>query len=303
MKKILSHIKLLFFFKLILLTFSSDITTRVMLNIYSGRNNPTIELTKSQMNELQTLVTENTFILGNSDRIFGYFGFYFPRLGLHLQGYPGAELYLLDLFKEQINEEQYEEILDIINLEYKEDLSKQVGFLSFDELRKRFISDPQCEKTPIRGPDHYPAFDPYSNANGCFIDRQSDNNCYNYATNVLTNTFAQPGRSKDIKVFPYTCEKIIAAAAEEADGLIYLGRTIGKKLSEGHYIASVIHPYDHHWIRMDEDRTWSHKGGANKIVNFDANGDTIVDPSIQRFGPWRGFCGYFHVVASKISIK
>jgi hypothetical protein len=303
MKAHLSLMKLLLLSILITLISSSNKTTTIMLSLYSGRENPTIELTDNQLNELEQLVSENTFTLGNSNRYFGYSGYLIPKLGLHLQGYPAAEMYLLNLLKDQIDEEQYQEILDIISIEYIESPSKPLKLsASFEQLEKTLKLDPQCDKTPMRGSDDvYPPFDPYTNHNGCYLDRQFDNNCYNYATNVLTNTFAQPGNSKGVDPKPYSCERVILAA--EADGLIYLGKSIDKKPAKGHYIASVIGRKDHHWIRMGDDRKWSHKGGCAKIVNHDANGDIIIDPSVQDFGMWNVFCGYFLVIPSQINIK
>jgi hypothetical protein len=303
MKAFLCLIKLLLLANLIMLISCSDKTTTVMLSIYSGRHNPAVELTENQLKELEQLVTENTFGLGNSNRFFGYSGYLIPKLGLHLQGYPAAEVYLLNLFKDQIDEEQYQQILDIISIEYIEKPSMPLKLsASFEQLERTLKLDPQCDKTPMRGSDDvYPPFDPYTNHNGCYLDRQFANNCYNYATNVLTNTFAQPGESQGKSLWTFTCDTVIKAA--ELDGLIYLGKTIDKKSTKGHYIASVICRQDHHWIRMGDDRKWSHKGGSTKIVNHDANGDIIIDPSVQDFGMWNQFCGYFLVIPSQINIK
>jgi len=73
---------------------------------------------------------------------------------------------------------------------------------AIDKLIKEFPRQPtpapgtrdQCSDTPIRGPDNATVYDPRTDCRGCFITRQTDNNCYAYGTDIVTNTFPQPGR-------------------------------------------------------------------------------------------------------------
>ncbi|CAF2632657.1 unnamed protein product [Rotaria sp. Silwood2] len=38
-----------------------------------------------------------------------------------------------------------------------------------------------CDRVPIKGPDSVPVFNPQTDNGGCFITKQSKNNCYAYA--------------------------------------------------------------------------------------------------------------------------
>lgn len=135
---------------------------------------------------------------------------------------------------------------------------------------------------------------------------QPNNNCYNYACNIATNSFAHPGRRHGKSPFGtngrLTPNSVITAA--KTDGLIELGR-VGMKLPEvlgvlrkkqkkggladGHLVALLISVADSkirwrgdfHWVRCDEPlgRIWSQKDGPDQVTNFDFSGKVIKDPS------------------------
>jgi hypothetical protein len=84
------------------------------------------------------------------------------------------------------------------------------------------------------------------------------NNCYNYATSIITNTFAQPGSATDKPYNPMniTCEGVINGA--ESDGLIrvkknQVGDYSGKNKA-CHYIGVVVTAPvaadDYHFFRL-----------------------------------------------------
>jgi len=160
-----------------------------------------------------------------------------------------------------------------------------------------------CNTTPIRGPDTVPVFDPTSDDEGCFQTMQDDNNCYNYGTDVLTNTFAQPGRGTQEKWQENTCEDVGRAAL--SDGLVYVGTELPTTKPEaGHYIALLIWPdTNFHWVRMDSNSKWSHKPGGTPVKNVDNEEALITDPSKQDFSPWSQFCAFYLVKPSKITIN
>ena len=111
-----------------------------------------------------------------------------------------------------------------------------------------------------------------------------ENNCYAYATNKATDTFAQPGRGAGISGFTqdsdFSCENITALAI--VDGLEPTGDCNGVCPNGGRTIALVVDPVglDYHWYRRDSDGFWSHKPGTTDVTNLDASGNFIADPRI-----------------------
>ena len=151
-------------------------------------------------------------------------------------------------------------------------------------------------------------FNPAGDCKGNFMSYryQPNNNCYNYACNIATNSFAHPGRKHGVPLFGtnrrLTADSVITAA--KADGLVELGRKgmklpyvlrlLRKKqerggLPDGHLVALLISladskirwKGDFHWVRCDEPsgRTWSQKDGPDQVTNFDFSGNVIRDPS------------------------
>jgi hypothetical protein len=150
-----------------------------------------------------------------------------------------------------------------------------------------------------------PPFEPERwNSDGRSLDSaivQRCNNCYNYACNKRTDTFARPGMAGGRPFTAFTCMDLTNAAL--ADGL----RAIDCDLAcpAGSYKkALVLDPdlpvRDYHWYRQDRDGTWSHKPGQAKATNVDATQSRILDPrTADRRGPpgsnlnYRTFCGCF----------
>ena len=78
--------------------------------------------------------------------------------------------------------------------------------------------------------------------------RQPYNNCYNYGTNVRTNTFAQPGRAAGADVLvPHL--RVRRRPAAIADELIDSPGADNKCPNEGHLVALVVAPgWDYHLV-------------------------------------------------------
>jgi hypothetical protein len=143
-------------------------------------------------------------------------------------------------------------------------------------------------------------FDPAHDCDGSFTSSkyQVNNNCYNYACNIATNSFAQPGRLHGffLELEGGPTGPIIVKGAEE-DGLI---RVTGANLTlarlkknvasfrTGHFVALLISPPksavgwdgDYHWVRCDTTNpfAWSQKDGTDQVTNFDFGGNKIKDP-------------------------
>lgn len=139
-------------------------------------------------------------------------------------------------------------------------------------------------------------YNPSENCDGNFMSYkfQPNNNCYNYSTNVATNSFAQPGRMTGKPLSKgWTGQDVVDGAV--SDGLIYVGKTLeelhkyAKNAEQGHFVAlmistpdsSVSWPGDYHWARLDDISTnsWSQKDGGDQVTNFDFAGNLINDPS------------------------
>jgi hypothetical protein len=123
---------------------------------------------------------------------------------------------------------------------------------------------------------------------------QGKNNCYNFAMNWRSDTFAQPGR---ISGHPYTainCSAIGTAA--DWDGCHSYCSGSNKN------VALVIAPRflgngpDFHWYRRQREGFWAHKPGGGAATNRDNRGRLIDGTSLTPANCDRGdyiiFCGY-----------
>merc|ERR1712232_710997 len=130
--------------------------------------------------------------------------------------------------------------------------------------------------------------------NGCFLTKQRYNNCYNYGTDILTNSFAQPGRRdfdggdglcshSSRPCMPNTCEDVKKGAL--ADGLTWVGTELPTQLpEEGHYVSLHIWPNSNfHWLRMDATMKWSHKPGGTAVRNMTTTKRRSLTPARPTF--------------------
>ncbi len=131
---------------------------------------------------------------------------------------------------------------------------------------------------------------------------QPHNNCYNYATNTITNTFAQPGNGSGHPFAPPPdCPKVGGGA--QSDGLVPVP-SFAASVPNAYYVALVIWPgTDFHWYRQDRTGCWSHKPGQTPVRDVDNSGNKIIDPRSCNRGPYTNFCGYMTVAPGHISIR
>ena len=160
------------------------------------------------------------------------------------------------------------------------------------------------------------AYDPPGNCDGNFMSYkfQPNNNCYNYSTNIASNSFAQPGRMHGLFLdFPPSGAQVVKGA--ELDGLSLVGGAdmpiteLTPPSTPGHYVALLIsaayNPQqtgwngDYHWVRCDAIDTfdsWSQKDGNDQVTNFDFAGHLITNPKqsnwIVNQGPFSGTPDY-----------
>lgn len=131
----------------------------------------------------------------------------------------------------------------------------------------------------VVGPDTVPVYDPATDDQGYFVSHQTLNNCYNYANDIVTDTFAQPGRGGGHKWTSDTCSNINASA--QVDGLTWVGTKLPTAPpAKGHHVGMWIWPNTNfHWCRHDTNKLWSHKPGQTPVMDVDNNGNPITNPA------------------------
>jgi len=118
---------------------------------------------------------------------------------------------------------------------------------------------------------------------------QPYNNCYNYAMNYRSNTFAQPGRISGHPNSVMQCINVRTAAGWDGCKTICSGSNKN--------VALVIWPgYDYHWYRKHSNGFWGHKPGGTPARNTDncgyvINGTSRTPQNCCR-GNYKIFCGY-----------
>jgi hypothetical protein len=146
-------------------------------------------------------------------------------------------------------------------------------------------------------PQYNPAI--WNDSNGV----QYANNCYNYACDTQTGTFAQPGRATGNMYSSLDCAEVGQGAV--SDGLAPTDCYRGCGCRECcHQVALVIWPgVDFHWYRRDRDGRWSHKPGGTQATNLDNSGNIISDPLTADRGPYTTFCGCYCVCKRRVTIN
>ena len=151
---------------------------------------------------------------------------------------------------------------------------------------------PRCQCAPLYEPAWW-------NDGG---QKQWNNNCYNYATDQRTDTFAQPGQANGAMYTALTCASVRPAAV--ADALIHSPKANNRCPKEGHLVALVIWPgVDFHWYRKGRNGRWSHKPGSTAVTNLDNSGNFIADPRTADRGGYTSFCTFMTVMHGHIKIS
>ncbi|MFM0434855.1 hypothetical protein PQQ84_00210 [Paraburkholderia strydomiana] len=165
-----------------------------------------------------------------------------------------------------------------------------------------YVTIPNGRRVPQYAPTartSVSGFNPSLDCDGNFASSkfQPNNNCYNYACNIATSSFAQPGRLHgQLLDGPPDGETVANGAV--LDGLVRLDaanvtmaqlRSAIPDATRGHFVALLISqpdhvlgwPGDYHWVRSDDRQTnssWSQKDGGDQVTNFDFAGAPIPDP-------------------------
>ena len=127
--------------------------------------------------------------------------------------------------------------------------------------------------------------------NNAFV--QTNNNCYNYARNWRTDTFAQPGRASGHWPNPMACGDVSAGAM--SDGLKKRCDCLPKGEYPRRLVALVVDPgFDYHWYRKQKGGFWGHKPGQTAARKIDNSSAVITNPETCDRGGYTDFCGYFY---------
>jgi hypothetical protein len=276
---------------------------RVWLNIFSGRPNPSWELSDEQAGALleqvdrltQATTSKPSGVLGG----LGYRGFLVERSATAPEG--ALSLYvhegIVDRGQTQVNAVDGDQTVERSLLES--------GRAVVDEALYQYVADEMGTRRNVgallqgvgvapAGCPRVQAADapPYNPGKWNIPAVQPHNNCYNYANDHITNTFAQPGRAHGKPITSLACAGAQPSAV--ADGLAAVGGFSSPLAAgKGWYVALVIWPgRDYHWYRQDNVGCWSHKPGQTAARNVDNAGAAIADPRSCNRGPYTDFCGY-----------
>ncbi|MGK3371361.1 hypothetical protein [Citrobacter youngae] len=281
----------------------------ITLDMYSGRPNPSWEVSDADAKKLRKMLAKTRKISTTSSPgsvgLLGYRGLLITSKG---------DLALPTMMR------AFDGILEVASLDtpnYIDHNSEVEDFLlstagsALDNDEKQFITQ-EIQKNVSGGVANslsnfelmaIPPYDPGKWNNNPTILR--NNNCYNYGNDTITNTFAQPGRGTGQEgSYPPACLDTSAAAIH--DGLKSIP-SIDITPSEGHVCALVVSTtpgfFDYHWYRRDSNGMWSHKPGQTAARNIDNSGRPISDPRHCDRGPYNNFCGFFNSIPGKILIR
>jgi hypothetical protein len=308
---------------------------KIILDMYSGRENPEWTLTGATAHQILNEIARNPQAISALQSGFGGLGvrglileiqdastaqrFGLPMVFRLASGVSSNEMkaveiskVLLDLF-EGLEPSQKEEVLhELVRLPEKAKLfppdssDAPAKDTSVDDMAPAesdasissqvTINDEKC-KVEV-GVFNAPFW------NGVDFHKMN-NNCYNYATNRRTGTFAQPGRASGNPIKEPTLKAVIAAAL--SDGSERRGVCQGSAQMPRWVMALVTTPdevwnWDFHWYRrqtydicagMPVRVVWGHKPGRTYAIMTDNAGNDITDPEKADRGIYTQWGGYW----------
>lgn len=261
----------------------------VKLHIFSGRPNPSWELSRAEADELASRIASvKRRTLRKPSGLFGDLGYqgfeittsrerrFEPLIYIHggvidssrfdlngLADDPSLELWLLSTAGRAIAPKVHRAASDDIRSGSSQTMSARI----------------ESSVAPPFDPGKW-NLDP---------DVRMMNNCYNYANDKITNTFAQPGRGSGAVFSANDCADVTAATVR--DLLVSVGAPAAVAPGAPLVALAVWDDLDFHFYRRDATGTWSHKPGEKKARNVDRLGSAIADPENCDRGQY-GFCGY-----------
>lgn len=281
----------------------------VTIDMYSGRENPTWELSDTEAEKLRDLLkTEHLPTQMKSPASAGRLGYRGIQISSVSAAEPPSIVRVFDGVLET-NAVDAQNFIDS-NSEIEEFLIGTAGIqLNGDEVTyiqeeiQKNVKGGSTNTTHDMSLFSVPPYNPSKWNNDPNIRR--NNNCYNYANDKITNTFAQPGRGSG-QQGPYPPSCAVTGAVAQRDGQAPISNP-DLTPAQGHIIPLVVSTtpgfLDYPWYRRDSDTKWSHKPGGTPATNRDNSGRTIFDPRTCDRGPYNIFCGFYHCVPSQTRIR
>jgi hypothetical protein len=288
---------------------------RITIDIFSGRSNPVLELSGREARDaLERLRPARALARSEAavplESALGYRGLFVEQLGAPARGLPKFfRVFDGRLQGQRLSHRASDE-------EFEDFIARRAGRLKvskdFSEYLRREMLRARRDPLGLHHRRHHrhphkhhchcaPLYEPLWWNDGWGGQKQPHNNCYNYATNYRTDTFAQPGLAAGAEYTSLTCASVRPAAI--ADSLIAAPSANNRCPKEGHLVALVIAPgQDFHWYRKGRNGYWSHKPGPTPVTNVDGNGNLIPDPRTANRGPYTDFCTFMVVMHGHIKI-
>jgi hypothetical protein len=285
---------------------------RIEMDVYSGRENPTWELTNEEAQQLKDRIAAEPTIVSDVQSTDGRLGYRGYVVSLLEEPEETAAFRLPSRFRVGGSASPNVEIAEFL-LKTTEKADAEVS----DWLREYahgVVQDMKAKPTDDQGVGPRSAQSFSSQALGAgmscsvnYLTSSSDfsfwnasqyinaNNCYNFASNYRTNTFAQPGRRANQTFKAYTADAF--ATALHADGWAdyCLGGT-ARNISAALVIWPTTIPGgpDFHFYRLCSGGLWCHKPGKSAARNFDNSGNLIYNPQYCNRGNYVTFVGFIH---------
>jgi len=302
---------------------------RVTLDIFSGRPNPSWILTETEAREVFQDIAKNRGVVAKVDS--GYQGLGYRGIILEsLTDHVGSQYGLPSVFEiangASLHESKAHEIAErLISRMHSANITARGGVepMDFDENLQRQLLNHLGSFPRLQIPSQQDVADGGNLAmaqsmttearetdNVCSIENapyQPDfwndpnhlklNNCYNYAVNIRTDTFAQPGRATGRYPYLKLCPQITEAVLSDRNHKRF--DCLPDTEKPRHLMALVLCPIlDFHWYRKHQEGFWGHKPGVKKVRNVDNSGQVIYNPETcdrtSNFPPYTEFCGYFY---------
>lgn len=287
---------------------------RITIDIFSGRKNPVLQIKGREATQLYERLRPGRRLSAReispvSPSTLGYRGLIVEQSGA--RGLPktfriaGGDLLGAKLAHRATDEDVERFLARNKSLMRKLRLGDKFPSFLLSEIERFRDTWEWCKRRPPRWPYRERCrcaslYEPtWWNDNG---QKQWNNNCYNYATNYRTDTFAQPGLAAGAEYTALSCASVRPAAL--ADDLIDSPAANNRCPKEGHLVALVIAPgYDFHWYRKGRNGYWTHKPGGTPATNVDNSNHLIPDPRTANRGPYTDFCTFMVVMHGHIKIR
>jgi hypothetical protein len=290
-------------------------TVRITIDIFSGRTNPVLELTgpeaKDALRRLHPAGKSARSLPPGIQSRLGYRGLLIEIRDERVGALPRSfRLYHANILgprlSKQATDERFEDyICGSQGLIRRLQLGPGLEDFIRKEIEQSRLPRPRPVPRRPKSPPKArckcaPLYEPaWWNDGG---QKQFNNNCYNYATNYRTDTFAQPGLAAGAEYTALTCAAVKPAAVK--DDLLDAPTANNKCPKEGHLVALVVWPNgDFHWYRKVRNGFWTHKPGGTQVTNLDNSGVVIPDPRTANRGPYTDFCTFMVVMHGHIKIK